>query len=168
MKRLKFLIYKGLLFMLWLALVTGCRRDTALVPTEIHYGVETCAECGMIINDPHYAAALAWRDSDGSIQTATFDDVGCLLAWRHHHAGLKIAAVWVKNIHTGGWLDATSALYVKSPSLQTPMGGGIAAGAKTNDFAALPVQKPVLAWTNLLTVPEESADNASTGDSGKN
>lgn len=167
-KRLKYLIYKALVFMLWLALATGCRRETALVPTEIHYGIDTCAECGMIINDQHYSAVLAWRDSDGSIQTAAFDDVGCLLAWRQHHAGKQIAAMWVKNVRTGAWLDASSAIYVKSPHLQTPMGGGIAAGATTNDFAALPIEKSVLAWTNILSAQNGQTDRASPGDNGKN
>lgn len=140
---------------LWLAslalIATGCNRQTALVPPKIHYGLETCADCGMIIADPHYAAALAWRTTpNGPTQTAVFDDIGCMLDWRHHHAGVQVAAIWVKDVRTTAWLDATSAIYVKGQRLQTPMGSGIVAGATTNDFPKFPVQQPLLTWDQLL------------------
>ncbi|MGA9453038.1 MAG: nitrous oxide reductase accessory protein NosL [Verrucomicrobiia bacterium] len=149
---MKKLIHKNLLWLASLALVvTGCNQQTALVPPKIHYGLETCADCGMIINDPHYAAALAWHAApDGPTQSAVFDDIGCLLNWHRHHADAKVLATWVKNVRTAAWLDATSAIYVKSKRLQTPMGWGIAAGATTNDFSELPVHQPPLTWAELL------------------
>lgn len=143
-----------------LALIAaGCSRQTALVPPEIHYGSETCADCGMIIGDPHYAAALDWRVTpDGATQTADFDDIGCLLNWRRHHARAQILAAWVKDARTADWLHASSALYLKSQRLTTPMGSGVVAGASQNDFAALPVQQPTLTWTDLLDLKEPPAD----------
>ena len=131
--------------------VVGCSRQTALVPPKIHYGYETCADCGMIINDPHYAAALAWRATpNGSTQTAVFDDLGCLLNWQRHHANDQVLAAWVKDVRTTAWLDASSALYVKSRRLETPMGWGIVAGANTSDFSALSVHQSPLTWSQLL------------------
>ena len=141
-------------------IVAGCARQTALVPPEIHYGSETCADCGMIISDPHYAAAIAWRTTrDDSVQTADFDDIGCLLNWHRHHANAQIVAAWVKNVRTAEWLDATSASYVKSDHLTTPMGSGIAAGAAKENFAVLPIYQPELTWTGLLKLngPEAGA-----------
>lgn len=149
---MKNLFLKSLIGLLPLALVmAGCSRPTALVPPKIHYGYETCADCGMIINDPHYAAALAWRATpNGSTQTAVFDDIGCLLNWRRHHANNQVVAAWVKNVRTAAWLDASSARFVKSRQLQTPMGWGIAAGATTNDFSELPIHQSPLTWAELL------------------
>ncbi|MBU6410724.1 MAG: hypothetical protein KGR98_10080 [Verrucomicrobia bacterium] len=131
--------------------VVGCSRQTALAPPKIHYGYETCVDCGMIINDPHYAAALAWRaNPNGSTQTAVFDDLGCMLNWQRHHANDQVLAAWVKNVRTAAWLDAPSAIYVKSPPLETPMGWGIVAGANTNDFSSLSGCQSPLTWAELL------------------
>lgn len=132
-------------------IVAGCDQQTALVPPKIQYGMETCADCKMIINDAHYAAALAWRTSLGSpAQISSFDDIGCLLSWQQHHPEVQVAATWVKDVNTAQWLDATSAIYLKSDQFSTPMGSGIVAGATDSDFSALPVHSPALNWSNLL------------------
>ena len=156
---------------LWLVslalIVTSCNRQTALVPPEIHYGADVCADCGMIISDSHYAAALAWRGpSDDAIQTAAFDDIGCLLEWRRHHTGAQIVAAWVKNVHTGAWLAAASAVYAKDPRLHTPMGSGVAAG-EVNDFPEASTQLPTLTWADLLNAGESQADNAPIANMNK-
>ena len=159
---MKQLLRKGFLWLTPLALViAGCNRQTALVPPQIHYGLETCADCGMIINDPHYAASVIWRATpDGSTRTAAFDDIGCLVNWRRHHAKAQILAAWVKDVRTADWLDAASAHYVHSPRLATPMGWGVAAGTATNDFSALPTQPPLLTWTELLKTGATVGDAA--------
>lgn len=114
----------------------------------------------MIINDPHYAAALAWRvGANATIQTSCFDDIGCLLEWRRNHASAEVDAIWVKDVRTAAWLKASTAIYVKSRRLETPMGWGIVAGTGTNDFAALAVAKPVLTWTNLLHLSSQEANS---------
>jgi copper chaperone NosL len=142
-------------------LVAGCDRQTALVPPKIQYGLETCADCGMIINDPHYAAALAWRATpDAPAQIAMFDDIGCLLAWRNHHPGVQVAAMWVKDVRTAAWLAAPSARYLKSRQLSTPMGWGIVAGATKNDFSELAERDPVLTWSELLNLGEPKAGSS--------
>ena len=82
-------------------IVAGCDQQTALVPPKIQYGMETCADCEMIINDAHYAAALAWRTGpDAPAQISSFDDIGCLLSWRQHHPEVQVAATWVKDVNT--------------------------------------------------------------------
>jgi hypothetical protein len=149
---MKKLFQENFLWLVPLALVmAGCNRQTALVPPQIHYGLETCADCKMIINDAHYAAALAWRAHPGSpSQISSFDDIGCLLSWRQHHPEVQVAATWVKGVNTAQWLDATSVVYLKNDQLATPMGSGIVAGATDSDFSALSVHGPVLNWSNVL------------------
>ena len=162
---MKRLFHNRVLWLVSLALVVaGCNRQTALVPPEIHYGLETCADCKMIINDPHYAAALAWRATpDAPAEFAMFDDIGCLLAWQRHHPGVQVAAMWVKDVQTAAWLNAPSAVYLKSDHLSTPMGWGIVAGATKSDFSELPVHDPVLTWTDVVSVEEpRTASRAGT------
>lgn len=140
-------------------IAAGCSRPTVLVPPSIHYGSETCADCGMIIAEPHYAAALVWHTAtDDSLQSANFDDIGCLLNWRRHHAKAQIVAAWVKDIRTANWLEAASACYVKNERLTTPMGSGIVAGAVEPNFTALSVRQPTLTWTDLLNLKEPAVD----------
>jgi copper chaperone NosL len=157
---MKRLFYQNLFWLVPLAfLVAGCHRPTAIVPPEIHYGRETCADCGMIVNDAHYAAAIAFRtEPDAPVQSAIFDDIGCLLTWRQHHREARVAAAWVKDVNTAAWLEATSAAYVKSDQFSTPMGSGVVAGSAVSDFAKLPVQSPALTWSNLL-----NADSLNVG-----
>jgi copper chaperone NosL len=156
---MKKLIQKRFLWLVPLALVaTGCNRQTALVPPQIHYGLETCADCKMIINDAHYAAAIAWQAApDSPAQISSFDDIGCLLSWRQHHAGTQVVAIWVKDVNTAKWLDASAAVYLKSDRFSTPMGSGIVAGTASSDFAMLPVHDPVLNWPRLLQAGEPKA-----------
>ena len=149
---MKKLFQENFLWLVPLALVmAGCNRPTALVPPQIHYGLETCADCKMIINEAHYAAAIAWQAGpDSPAQISSFDDIGCLLSWRQHHPEVQVAATWVKDVKTAQWLNATSAIYLKSDQFSTPMGSGIVAGATDSDFSALPVHGPALNWSNLL------------------
>ena len=146
-------------------IVAGCSRPTALGPPNIHYGSETCADCGMIIAEPHYAAALAWRTAtDDSVQTANFDDIGCLLNWRRHHANAQIVAAWVKDVRTANWVEAPSACYVRNEHLTTPMGSGVVAGVTAADFSALAVRQPTLTWTNLLNAKQPPAGTPTLAD----
>jgi hypothetical protein len=158
---MKQLFNKNFLWLVPLALaVAGCKpQPMAIVPPTVHYGLETCADCGMILNDYHYASAIAFRaPADDRVQTKVFDDIGCLLAWRRNHTKIRVAATWVKDVKTAVWLDAASAVYVKSDKLSTPMGSGIAAGTVRSDFANLPIRQPVLTWSNLV-----NADSIQTG-----
>ncbi len=146
------------LSILLLTTAPGCARKTALVPPQIHYGLETCADCKMIINDAHYAAAIAWcATPDAPTQISVFDDIGCLLSWQKHHAPGQVAAMWVKNVSTAKWLDAPSAVFLANDQISTPMGWGVVAGTASSDFATLPVHGPLLNWTNLIQSGELKA-----------
>lgn len=158
---MKQLFNKKILWLVPLALMlAGCKpQQTAIIPPTIHYGLETCTDCGMIINDSHYAAAVAFRAKpDAPVQTKAFDDIGCMLSWRKHHTGVQVAATWVKDVKTAVWLNAPSAVYVKSDQLSTPMGSGVVAGMAKSNFSKLPVRKPVLTWTNLLNTDPMKAN----------
>ena len=117
-------------------------------PPEIVLDGSACRHCGMLISERIYAAAL--RTSDGGEQV--FDDIGCLLA-AIRTTELKDARVWFHDGTTGGWIDGASAALVASPSLRTPMAGGILAfgSREAAERAAAPLGAPVISsWTALL------------------
>ena len=107
-------------FALWAA---ACGAK-AMGPPEIVVDRTACSHCDMLVSEPIYAAAFQTRGSEPRL----FDDIGCLLdALRTETA--PPMTVWVQDAAGGGWLDAGDAVFVASPAVRTPMGGGLLAYA---------------------------------------
>jgi copper chaperone NosL len=99
-------------------LLAGCARPAAVSePPELHLGQDPCAACGMTIDDARFAAALVAPDGTARL----FDDIGEMIV---AEPGQR---AWVHDFQTGSWIDASTATYVMSSNLTTPMGGGILA-----------------------------------------
>ena len=87
-------------------------------PEAVRWGRENCAFCGMIIDDPRFAAEI--RDPAGKL--SKFDDIGCAITFLSR-AGLTdnpAAAFWVSNSDAKqvAWMDGRTAWYLagrKSP-----------------------------------------------------
>lgn len=103
-------------------------------PPAIRYGYDRCDACGMIISDPRFASAA--RQGAAAFR---YDDIGCLLI----HAGVALseqrATAYVHDSVSGAWLEAARAVFVRSPTLRTPMGTHLAAYA---DLSAARVAFP--------------------------
>lgn len=93
-------------------------------PPEIVVDRTACSHCGMLVSEPVYAAAYQADGQDPRI----FDDIGCLLAAARGETGSPIT-FWFQDANRGGWLDRDEAIFVASPHLRTPMGGGVLAYA---------------------------------------
>lgn len=122
-------------------------------PPRIRYGEDPCDECFMLINESRFAAGFVTIDG----QVKRFDDIGCLLLYQKEQ-NENVAHFWVKDFNTQKWLKADDALFVRSDSIQTPMGFGIIA-FKTEEFAQkiLPSQdhRQILNFSQLLETTEE-------------
>jgi len=105
----------------------GCTGESPSGPPEIRYGQDACEECGMIISERRFAAAALVSPADRPVHYALFDDVGCLLRWQAERPANAIQSRFVHHHNSAEWLDATKALYVRSASLNSPMGFGLAA-----------------------------------------
>lgn len=144
--------YLLLLLLLSTLLLNACTRGVATAaPPEIRYGEDTCTECNMIISDPRYAAGYAHELSAGRYESLAFDDIGDLLAHLEKYRERKVVAWYVHDYTTAEWLDATTAYYVLSDEIHSPMGHGIAAHA-TRDAAEVLAQRKsglVLDWQGL-------------------
>ncbi len=92
----------------------------------------------MLVSDVRFAAALV-HERDGEVRKPVFDDFGCLAAYL---AGIDAAGVsrpFVRDFLRDEWLDARTAIYVHSPSIESPMASHLVAVAHrnvANDLAA--------------------------------
>ena len=100
------------------ALLAAACSAKAAGPPEIVVDTTACSHCRMLISEPVYAAAYRAHGQEPRV----FDEIGCML--EELPAG---ARVWVKDFETSEWLDGESAIFLRTESLHTPMGGGIVA-----------------------------------------
>lgn len=136
-----------------LTMVSACARgETAATPPVIRYGEDLCTECNMIINDVRYAAGYAVEIAPGRYESLAFDDIGDLLVHMAKHPEHTIVAWYVHDYTTEEWLDATTAYYVVSEQIHTPMGHGIAAHATEAAAAAMAQERQgeVFDWSELV------------------
>jgi copper chaperone NosL len=106
-------------------------------PPEIIYGQEMCSACGMVIDDPRFAAATLLIDG----QYLKFDDAGEMLSYHMNHPEDQVAAWFVHDYPSEKWIRGEQAIFVESPSLQTPMGSGIAAFTDRAEAEAFAVER---------------------------
>ena len=125
----------GLLALGLLALAAGCTARDPLAPPEIRYGEDVCAECGMIISEPRFAAGLVLGPAGG--EALAFDDIGDMLAWARAHPEAEVSRWWVHDYASEAWLDARAASFVRAKALRTPMDHGLAAFAEPGAAAAM-------------------------------
>ena len=106
------------------ALLVGAACGTnAGGPPAIEEDRTPCAHCGMLISEPVYAAAYRAPGGD----PAVFDDIACMLASARKAAVSHSAQFWFHDAATSKWIEGDEALFVKSPNIRTPMGGGMLA-----------------------------------------
>ena len=122
----------------WLAIAIGltlaaCSQQPKLdEPPKIQLGIDACNECYMLINEEKYASAYVTTDG----QIRVFDDIGCML--KHlEKTGETPLHMWVHHFLDARWLESDSAVFLKSPALETPMGYGIIAVGKPEQADSL-------------------------------
>ena len=109
-----------------LAALAGCKpKPEDPQPPEILYGQEACSACGMVIDDPRFAAATLLANGE----YLKFDDAGEMLSYHMRHPQVQVAAWFVHDYPSEKWIRGEQAVFVQSLSLQTPMGSGITAFA---------------------------------------
>ncbi len=117
------------------AFLLACTRDPSAPPT-VNYDLDACTDCGMLVSDPAYAAALVTKDG----KTLVFDDPGCLFHYMVTQAP-AVSAMWFHDAADDRWLREDAVAF--DPTGHSPMGSGL---------------RPVLAGTpGALTVGEASS-----------
>ena len=93
---------------------------TADGPPEIAVDRTPCAHCGMLISEPVFASAYR---AEGS-EARAFDDIACMLSEVRREPQPTTIRFWFHDAENGEWIDGSTAVFVKSSALQTPMAGG--------------------------------------------
>ncbi|MCC6190824.1 MAG: nitrous oxide reductase accessory protein NosL [Anaerolineales bacterium] len=116
-------------------LLAACRPAPSgeLQPPEILYGQEMCDECGMLIDQPEFAAATLTYDG----ATYKFDAISDMVAYHAKHPQAQVQAWFVHDFGTEAWTRAETAFFVHSQSLVAPMGHGVAAFIDETDAQEL-------------------------------
>jgi copper chaperone NosL len=125
-----------------LALIAmGCGRSTRLEPPVIHLGEDVCSRCNMIVSEERFAVAhVLIAESKNLAEPALFDDISCLIEAEQQVPDGSVAARWVHAGDGTGWIEASSAYFVRSPDIRSPMGGGVLA-ARSADGAQSILEK---------------------------
>ena len=135
---MKFRVRSFVILPVLLTLLLACSpKPEGPQPPEIIYGQEMCSACGMVIDVPRFAAATLLIDG----QYLKFDDAGEMLSYHMNHPEDQVAAWFVHDYPSEKWIRGEQAIFVESPSLQTPMGSGIAAFADRAEAEAFAVER---------------------------
>ncbi len=117
-------------------LLGACRPERAPAPPDLRPGRDECAECGMLISDDRFGAAVL---PAGEREFRLFDDISCMLEFaRDHDTDGPCRAWYVIDHDSRRWIDGASAHYLKADPdrLRTPMGSGVAAFAESGRAGA--------------------------------
>lgn len=121
----------------WMVLLwTGsCVPAGPSPPAELDTTNDQCRFCRMAVSDPRFSAQI----TAPSEEPLFFDDIGCLKAYLERGPSLSVGATaYVADHRTKEWILAGSALYVRNPSVETPMGSGLLAYADASSRDADP------------------------------
>ena len=80
-----------------------------------------CSHCGMLISEPLYAAAYQAPGAEARV----FDDIECLRQAGRTESGPL--TYWFHDANDKHWIEGAAAVFVASPEIRSPMGGGLIA-----------------------------------------
>lgn len=125
-------------------------------PPDIAYGRDMCEQCGMIIDDARFAAALILENG----KALKFDDAGEMFAYQIEHSDQPVLAWFVHDYEDQSWLRGENAFFVLSKKVRSPMGTGVAV------FMRRPAAEKLAQdlGTSVLTFEEARKTLSNTGN----
>lgn len=138
---------KAVTFCLLILMLASC----SVKPEPLAYGKDACHACKMTLVDNKFGAEIITKK--GKIYK--FDDINCLVGF--YNSGFvpttEVHSILVVDYaHVGLMMDATSAVYVQSNSLRSPMGSEIAAFGQSKDAEGKreTLNGKILSWSDVL------------------
>jgi copper chaperone NosL len=134
----------ALLLLLPALLVSACAPG----PDALHWGMEECAHCQMVIGDERFAAQAVDRRG----KTYKFDAIECMAAFVDGGAvaAADIHSLWIAD-GPDSWTRVEDAAFLHSENMRSPMGGGYTAHATTEAARRLQAEVggELLTWQDV-------------------
>lgn len=121
---------------------------------HIAFGVDTCAECRMLIADRRFGAVLI----TGTGRSVVFDSVDCMLEYLERMPATDARAIWVSDASRPGTLiTAETAVFLRQGALRPPMGSTVAFSSIEAARTTAGITTETFAWQDLLSGAEAGA-----------
>lgn len=153
-------INKGLLNLGLMVFLLIFLPSCSVGPSPIEYGQDMCMLCQMIISDPRFGAEIVSRKG----KVYKYDSVECLV--RDYLTGRltseQIHSIWVTDLSKPSRLiPASSAMYLQSQILRSPMGMGLSAYSDREMARQMQLQSGgnLLRWDELLQTIQNSENS---------
>lgn len=105
-------------------LLTACGGEKTYKPEKINPEIDVCEICNMSIAQENYATEIITKDEEAY----KFDDIVCLFEFWKKEKSVKdkeIAKKYVRDIHSGEWIEMEKAYFVYDADIWTPMSSGV-------------------------------------------
>ena len=102
-------------------LIVVYQGNAARTPIAMISGKFQGSQCGMLINNLHFASQVVAADG----RTWFFDDHGCMAAWISSKPFQQEAIIWGHDLSSGAWINGRQAWYSRTDT--TPMSYGFGA-----------------------------------------
>ncbi|MEX1211935.1 MAG: nitrous oxide reductase accessory protein NosL [Balneolaceae bacterium] len=148
--------------LLFVLILSGCTQG----PRELSMGEEECAHCRMMLSESAYASQVVMNRG----RSFPFDSIECMVAfWVTHIEPESIHSVWVPDFRNEDvWLDATTAVYLQSETMRSPMGLSLSA-YDSEESARLQMEESggrLLSWEELQELVAVEWELISEGQTG--
>lgn len=140
--------------------LASCGRPDGDAAPTLRPGRDECVECGMIIADDRFAAAIIPGDA-ANPEPLLFDDIGDMFAFEQAHPEIAVRRRYVHDFQTRVWIDMSQSVIVRSEHLRSPMGYGLAA------IHGGPDAETRAASFGAAVVPVEKAMRVKAGSGGR-
>ena len=135
---------KNALFLLTWLLLSGCKPT----PKPIEYGADVCEFCKMTIVDPQHGAEVVTKKG----RVYKFDAIECMVNYLAQQGPESFALFLTNNyMQPGALTDATTATYLISRGVPSPMGAFLSGFANETDARTVQTDKggELFSWIQL-------------------
>lgn len=104
--------------------------NCSIAPKEIAYGSDSCHYCRMTVVDQQHGSQLVTKTG----KAFSFDSIECLINYLGENPSIEEQGLLLVNTldQPGKLIEATSASYLVSPNLPSPMGANLTAFSTEN------------------------------------